>query len=331
LFHTPLLGSLSDQMRAALGKRVPHPARLGKPGEFAQPAESIVLNPMLNGETIACGVESMSRVPMGTAAMGKDTAGPLVAKRYPTGLVNQGVSAELIAAKWGFDRARLDEFSAQSHARAAAAAAAGSFDNEIVDVPDAGSAPHRVDETVRPGTTTDRLAALPPSFHTESLAAQFPQISWHITAGNSSPLTDGAPAALIMAGDTAKRLGLKPRARFHSFAVVGDDQLYMLTAPVPATTRVLDRAGLRIDDIDAYEINKAFAPVPLMWLAEFRADEAKLNPHGGAIALGHLLGASGTRLLATLVNYLEDTGGRYGLQTMCEGAGMANATIIERL
>lgn len=284
---------------------------------------------------VACGVESMSRVPMGTPAMGKDAAGPKVAARYPEGLVNQGVSAELITAKWGFSRARLDEFSAQSHQRAAAAAAAGLFDNEIVPVKvtgaDGAEREHAADETVRPATTVEGLAGLKPSFYTEELAGRFPQITWQITPGNSSPLTDGASAALIMSSAKAKQLGLRPRARFHSFSVVGSDPLYMLTGPIPATEKVLERSGLKIGDIDAYEVNEAFAPVPLAWMVETGADEAKLNPRGGAIALGHPLGASGTRLLATLVNHLEQTGGRYGLQTMCEGAGMANATIIERL
>ena len=181
------------------------------------------------------------------------------------------------------------------------------------------------------GTTSEALAGLKPSFATEELAARFPQITWQITPGNSSPLTDGASAALIMSAERAKQLGLKPRARFHSFAVVGDDPLYMLTAPAPATRKVLAKAGLSIGDIDAFEVNEAFASVPLMWLAEIGASPDRLNPRGGAIALGHPLGASGTKLLATMVNHLEQTGGRFGLQTMCEGGGMANAMIIEIL
>lgn len=284
---------------------------------------------------IACGVESMSRVPMGMSSIGKDPAGPGVAARYPEGLINQGVSAELIAAKWELGREELDAFSAESHRRAAEAAAAGLFDPEIVPItvtgPDGATYAHTVDETVRPGTTAEKLGGLRPSFHTEAYAERFGQAGWHITPGNSSPLTDGASAALIMSEQTAAKLGLPPRARFVSFSVVGDDPLYMLTAPIPATRKVLAKASLQIDDIDAYEVNEAFAPVPLMWAKEFGADPAKLNPWGGAIALGHALGSSGTRLLATLVNNLEATGGRYGLQTMCEGAGMANATVIERL
>ena len=282
---------------------------------------------------IACGVESMSRVPMGMAMVGRDPLGPKVAARYPEGLVNQGVSAELIAAKWGLSRAQLDEFSARSHELAARAASSGAFDNEIVPVmvtrADGAFVEHRTDETVRAGTTSEALAGLKPSFATEELAARFPQITWQITPGNSSPLTDGASAAHIMSAERAKQLGLKPRARFHSFAVVGDDPLYMLTAPAPATRKVLAKAGLSISDIDAFEVNEAFASVPLMWLAELGAPADRLNPRGGAIALGHPLGASGTKLLATMVNHLEQTGGRFGLQTMCEGGGMANAMIIE--
>ncbi|MDO2381382.1 thiolase family protein [Rhodococcus electrodiphilus] len=284
---------------------------------------------------IACGVESMSRVPMGTSSMGQDASGPGIAARYPEGLVNQGISAELIAAKWKFDRDALDTFSAQSHQRAAEAIAAGFFDKEIVPitVTDAAGAQvrHTVDETVRAATTVEGLAGLKPSFYTEAYAQRFPEAQWHITPGNSSPLSDGASAALIMSEEAAAKLGLTPRARFHSFAVAGDDPLFMLTAPIPATRKILAKSGLSIDDIDAYEVNEAFAPVPLMWAHEFGADPAKLNPRGGAIALGHALGSSGTRLLTTLVNHLEATGGRYGLQTMCEGAGMANATVIERL
>ncbi|MDI9958605.1 MULTISPECIES: thiolase family protein [unclassified Rhodococcus (in: high G+C Gram-positive bacteria)] len=284
---------------------------------------------------IAAGVESMSRVPMGTTTMGKDASGPGVAARYPEGLVNQGISAELIAAKWKLDRDALDAFSAQSHQRAAEAAAKGLFDKEILPISVTNAAgetvSHIVDETVRASTTVEGLAGLKPSFYSEKYAQRFPEAQWSITPGNSSPLTDGASAALIMSEEMASKLGLTPRARFHSFSVAGDDPIFMLTAPIPATHKVLARAGLSIDDIDTYEVNEAFAPVPLAWAHEFGADPAKLNPWGGAIALGHALGSSGTRLLTTMVNHLEATGGRYGLQTMCEGAGMANATIIERI
>lgn len=284
---------------------------------------------------VAAGVESMSRIPMGTAGIGQDPLGPGMAKRYPDGLINQGISAELIAAKWKLDRSDLDQFSAESHRRAAEAFASGAFASEIVPitVTDASgtSVEHSSDETVRASTTATGLTGLRPSFRTDAMVERFPEIGWHITPGNSSPLTDGASAALIMSEEAASKLGLTPRARFHSFAVAGDDPMMMLTAPIPATKKILGRSGLRIDDLDAYEVNEAFAPVPLAWSREFGADPAKLNPRGGAIALGHALGSSGTRLLGTLVNYLESTGGRYGLQTMCEGGGMANATIVERL
>lgn len=284
---------------------------------------------------VAAGVESMSRVPMGFSVAGQSPYGPSIAERYPDGLVGQGISAELVAAKWKFDRDALDSFAAESHRRAAQAATDGFFDREIlpIDVADAdgNTVTHRVDETVRASTTAEGLAGLKSSFYSEQYAQRFPEINWHITPGNSSPLTDGASAALIMSDTMASKLGLTPRARFHTFALAGDDPVFMLTAPIPATRKLLDRSGLSIDDIDAYEVNEAFAPVPMAWAHEFGADPAKLNPRGGAIALGHALGSSGTRLLATLVNHLEATGGRYGLQTMCEGAGMANATIIERV
>lgn len=275
------------------------------------------------------GVESMSRVPLGSSAAGGSPMSPRLRARYPEGLVNQGVSAELIAQRWGFDRHDLDAYAAESHRRAAAAWTDGFFDNTVVSVDEAPDA--AADETVRAGTTAEKLAALAPAFRTDALAERFPELGWHITPGNSSPLTDGASAALLMSAERAEALGLRPRARFHAFSVVGDDPMMMLTGPIPATRDILDRAGLAIDDLDAYEVNEAFASVPLAWAAELGADAAKLNPRGGAIALGHALGSSGTRLLGTLIDQLESTGGRYGLQTMCEGGGMANATIIERL
>ena len=284
---------------------------------------------------IACGVESMSRVPMGTASAGADTFGPSVAARYPQGLVKQGIAAELVAARWKLDRDALDAYAVASHQRAAAAWDAGSFAGEVVAMPvvdrDGRTAAHARDETLRPDTTAEALSTLRPSFVSPDAAARFPAIDWRITPGNSSPLTDGASAVLIMSVRAAASCGLRPRARFHAFSVTGDDPLYMLTAPIPATMQVLRRGGLRLEDIDAYEVNEAFACVPLAWAQELGADPAKLNPRGGAIALGHALGSSGTRLLATLLNHLEATGGRYGLQTMCEGGGLANATIIERL
>jgi acetyl-CoA acyltransferase len=282
---------------------------------------------------IACGVESMSRAPMFSNTLGQDANGGPVRHRYPAGLVQQGVSAELIAATYGLSRPELDEFAARSHRLAAAAAAAGAFANEIIPVQadDTSDAIFDRDETIRADTTPATLAGLPAAFHDPGHARRFPGIGWHITAGNSSPLTDGASAALIMSEEMAGALGLRPRARFHAFSVVGSDPLMMLTGPIAATEKVLKRGGLAVDDIDAFEVSEAFASVPLAWQAELGADPARVNPRGGAIALGHPLGASGTRILATLVNYLESAGGRYGLQTMCEGGGMANAAIIERL
>ena len=281
---------------------------------------------------IAAGVESMSRVPLGSASGPQDPFGGAgIRARYPKGLVNQGVSAELIAAKWDFNREQLDRFAAESHRRAAAAAASGAFARELLPVTLPDGRVVDADETIRAETTTSALAQLKPAFYTEEAALRFPQIDWEITAGNSSPLTDAASGALIMSDAMAQKLGLTPRARFHSFAVVGDDPLFMLTGPIPATHKILERSGLAFGDLDVYEVNEAFASVPLAWAHEFDADPAKLNPLGGAIALGHAVGASGTRLLGTMLHQLEATGGRYGLQTMCEGGGMANATIIERL
>ena len=279
---------------------------------------------------VAGGVESMSRVPMGSARMGADPFGPSVTRRFPS-LVPQGVSAELVADKWGLSRAALDEYSVRSHQRAAATAAAGGFDNEIVPLTTPEGTVVSADETIRPGTTAERLATLPTAFGTPEFRQRLPQIDWKITAGNSSQITDGAGAILVTSAERAAALGLRPRARVVASAVVGDDPTLMLTGPIPATARVLERAGLSIDDIDAVEVNEAFAPVPLAWLAEYPVDPVKLNPRGGAIALGHPLGASGIRLMSTLINHLEQTGGRYGLQTMCEAGGMANASIVEIL
>lgn len=276
---------------------------------------------------IAAGVESMSRVPMGTSVLpGSDPFGLAFAERYSEGLVPQGISAELIAAKWRFSRAQLDEFSAGSHEKAARATKDGSFDAELSPI--AGLS---TDEIIRPGTTVDTLAGLKPAFYNEAYAARFPQINWAITPGNSSPLSDGSAAVMITSGETAKKLGLKPLARIHTTTVVGSDPLYMLTGVIPATEKVLARAGLTLADIDLFEVNEAFAPVVLAWAHDVGADLAKTNVNGGAIAIGHPLGASGARIMTTLVNALHQRGGRYGLQTMCEGGGMANATIIERL
>lgn len=284
---------------------------------------------------IACGVESMSRVPMGTPTGNADPFGPDVNERYAPGLVNQGIGAELIAARWGFEREQLDEFAARSHRLAARASDDGAFAREILPVKttdaDGAAVEATIDETVRPGTDVEGLAQLKSAFYDEDTSQRFPEIGWQITPGNSSPLTDGASAVLIMSESKARELGLRPRARFHGFSVVGDDPLKMLTGPIPATERVLERAGLSIGEIDAFEVNEAFAPVPLAWQKELGADADRLNVRGGAIALGHPLGASGTKLLTTLLHILEDHDWRYGLQTMCEGGGMANATIIERL
>ncbi|EHI12167.1 thiolase family protein [Mycolicibacterium thermoresistibile] len=278
------------------------------------------------------GIESMSRVPMGSARMGKDPHGPSVQQRYAPGLVAQGISAELIAARWKFDRETLDAYAARSHQRAAEAVDRGAFGNEIVPVrTPAGDAPIEADETIRPGTTVEALAKLRSSFHSAELAERYPQIGWHVTAGNSSQLSDGASAALIMSEAKANELGLEPLARFHSFAVVGDDPLMMLTGPIPATDRIVQRSGVGLDEIGHFEVNEAFASVALAWQHETGVDDARLNPLGGAIALGHPLGASGTRLMATMVHGLVTSGHRYGLQVMCEGGGMANATLIENL
>jgi acetyl-CoA acetyltransferase family protein len=280
--------------------------------------------------TIAAGLESMSRVPMGSGRQGADPHGPGVRARFP-GLVPQGVSAELVAERWKLTRDELDEYSARSHQRAAATRNSGGFDGELAHITTPDGARVSVDETIRPDTTAATLGALSPAFATEEMRARFPELDWKITAGNSSQITDGAAAVLVMSEERANRLGLRPRARIVASAVCGDDPTLMLTGPIPATQRALARSGLTIDDIDAVEINEAFAPVPLAWMREFAIDPDRVNPCGGAIALGHPLGASGTRLLTTLLNHLEATGGRYGLQTMCEAGGMANALIVERL
>ncbi len=279
---------------------------------------------------IAGGIESMSRIPMGSARMGQDPFGPKVNERFAPGLVSQGISAELVASRWGFDREDLDRYAARSHDLAARAREGGGFSQEIVPVSVNGRDVSS-DETIRPGTTVDALGQLKVSFRTDAAAERFPEIGWHVTAGNSSQITDGAAVLLIMSEEAAKRVGLKPRARFVAYDVCGDDPLLMLTAPIPATQRILKKSGMKLGDIEHYEVNEAFAPVPLAWAKELGADPERLNPRGGAIALGHPLGASGARLMTTMLHALEQTGGRYGLQTMCEAGGMANATIIERL
>ncbi|HUZ11148.1 MAG TPA: thiolase family protein [Acidimicrobiales bacterium] len=281
---------------------------------------------------VALGVEGMTRTPMGSSVV-KGLGfpyGPRVGRRYEErgGLVNQGISAELIAEHWDISREAMDEFSVRSHQRAAAARAEGRFDHEIVAVPvrdDDGNDTDELfdtDEGIRPDTSLEALSKLKPAFRPEG---------GRVTAGNSSQITDGAAALLIMSEERANGLGLTPRARFHTFALAGVDPVMMLTGPIPATSTVLERAKLSLDQIDLVEINEAFAPVVLAWAKEHHPDMTRVNVNGGAIALGHPLGASGAKLMTTLLNELERTGGRYGLQTMCEGGGLANATIIERL
>ncbi len=275
---------------------------------------------------IAAGVESMTRVPMGASvADGKYgfPFGPMMTGRYPN-LVPQGISAELIAEKWGISREDNDRFSVESHRRAARAREEGRFDKEILPITvtgESGDVLVNQDEGIRPDSSMETLAKLKPAFKPDGV----------VTAANSSQITDGAAAVLIMSEEKANQLGLKPRARFHTFALAGVDPVLMLTGPIPATSKVLERAKMTLDQMDLIEINEAFAPVVLSWEKEHHPDMSKVNVNGGAIALGHPLGASGTRLMTTLLNELERTGGRFGLQTMCEGGGMANATIIERL
>lgn len=294
----------------------------------SQQAAHIAAQGVISGAydvAIACGVESMSRVPMGSNVLpGSDPFGLKLGERYPEGLVGQGISAELIAARWKISRGEQDAFALESHRRAAGAWQRGEFDREVAW---AGQR----DETVRPGTSAEVLGLLRPAYYDPVMEQRFPEIGWQVTAGNSSPVNDGAAALLIMGADVAERLGLRPRARFHSFAVAGDDPLLMLTAIMPATEKVLARAGLGIEDIDLFEVNEAFASVVLAWQRETGVDADKLNVRGGAIAIGHPLGGSGARIMTTLLHNLEDRGGRYGLQTMCEAGGLANATIIERV
>jgi acetyl-CoA acyltransferase len=274
---------------------------------------------------VAGGVESMTRVPMGSAAGDSVPYGRSIRDRYAgvEGFAenapvpfNQGVGAELIAARWGFTRTRLDEYVLDSHARAAAASDNGLFTAEITPVDGVNA-----DEGIRRDTYLAKLAALPTLFKEAGT----------VTAGSASPISDGAAALAVTTSQWAAAHGLRPLARIHTAVVVGDDPVIMLTGPIPATAKALRRAGLSIEDIGLYEVNEAFAPVPLAWLAETGADPARMNPRGGAIALGHPLGASGARLMTTLVHSMRDAGIRYGLQTMCEGGGMANATILELL
>jgi len=280
---------------------------------------------------IAAGVEHMTHTPMGSSVV-RDLGfpfGPKMMERYAErgGLVSQGISAEMIADQWNLSRDDLDAFGARSQQYAARATAEGRFEREILPVTvkdDEGAATNEVistDEGIRPDTTAEVLANLKPAFKPDG----------KVTAGNSSQISDGAAAVLIMSEEKASALGLTPRARFHTFSLAGVDPVTMLTGPIPATRSVLEKAKMTIDDIDLVEINEAFASVVLAWEKELHADMDRVNVNGGAIAIGHPLGCSGAKLMCTLLNELERTGGRWGLETMCEGGGMANATIIERL
>ncbi len=276
---------------------------------------------------IAAGVEVMTRTPMGASVvkgMGFPFSETMQNRYEETGLPPQGIGAEMIADEYGFTREDLDAFGAESQRRAAVATAEGRFENEIVPVPveiDGATEVMTADEGIREGTTSESLSKLNPAFREDG----------KVTAGHSSQITDGASAVLVMSAEKAAELGLRARARFHSFALAGADPVTMLKGPIPATEKVMARSGLTLEDIDLFEVNEAFASVVLAWQKEHGTDLNKTNVNGGAIALGHPLGCSGTKLMATLLNELERTNGRYGLQTMCEGGGMANATIIERL
>ncbi len=269
---------------------------------------------------VAGGVEVMTQVPMG-ASIGKDAGfpfGPKMMKRYEGQQISQGLGAEMIAEKWGLSRQQLDEFSLASHEKAAAAIDAGAFTAQYAEVPGTGLT---VDEGVRRDTSLEKLGSLKPAFKEDGV----------IHAGNSSQISDGSGALLVTTSEKARELGLKPLVRLHTFALAGDDPVIMLTAPIPATAKALAKSGLSINEIGAFEVNEAFAPVPLAWLSETGADAKALNPLGGAIAIGHPLGGSGAILMTRLVHHMVDNGIRYGLQTMCEGGGMANATILELL
>jgi acetyl-CoA acyltransferase len=288
----------------------------------SQQALDFAVQAVMSGQqdvVVAGGVEVMSRVPLGAARATGMPYGPKVLDRYKGFAFNQGISAEMIAQKWGFSRTRLDEYSAASHERAAAAQDSGAFETQMITVfPDDGD-PVVDDEGVRRGTTVEKLAGLRPAFAEDGV----------IHAGNSSQISDGAAALLVMSEESAVAMGLSPIVRYRAGAVTGADPVLMLTGPIPATEKVLHKAGVRLDEVGVFEVNEAFAPVPLAWLAETGADEAKLNPLGGAIALGHPLGASGAVLMTRMINHMRDKGIRYGLQTMCEGGGTANATLVE--
>ncbi len=289
------------------------------------------------GLIVASGLEHMTRVPLGSSMAGGSPFPPSLVVRYEGKLVPQGISAELIASRWGISRDEQDDFGYRSHERAARATSEGWFREHLVLVkPDGDGELLDRDEGIRMEPDRERMRSLDAAFRAEAFEQMFPgAIGWTVTAGNSSQVSDGAAAVLVASRERAEELGLRPRARFVSFAVVGDDPVLMLTGPIPATRAVLERAGLRLDDVDVVEINEAFASVVLAWKKELGVPEDwfedHVNPNGGAIAMGHPVGASGARLLADLLAELERRGGRFGLQVMCEGGGMANATVVERL
>ncbi len=271
---------------------------------------------------VAGGVESMSRVPMGSPmANGQNPLGSLYIERYGETFPNQGIGAEMIAKEWGFSRTQLDEFALRSHEKAAAAIDAGRFERQITPIQRADGTLIKTDEGVRRGSSVETLGTLKTAFRADGV----------VTAGNASQISDGSAALLITTREKARELGLTPIARIHTAVVVGSAPMPMLTGPIPATQKVLTRSGLKLSEIGAFEVNEAFASIPLAWLHDIGADEKLLNPNGGAIALGHPLGGSGARLMTTLVHHMRDNGIRYGLQTMCEGGGQANATILELL
>jgi acetyl-CoA acyltransferase len=287
----------------------------------SQQALDFAVHAVMSGQqdvVVAGGVEVMSRVPLGSARSTGMPYGPKVLARYDDFSFNQGISAELIATRWNLSRTRLDEYSAQSHERAAAAQDAGAFTDQIVPVFIEGDV-IAADEGIRRGTTVEKLAGLKSAFTDDGV----------IHAGNSSQISDGAAALLVTTAENAVNMGLTPLVRYRAGAVTGADPVLMLTGPIPATEKVLHKAGVGLDEVGVYEVNEAFAPVPLAWLADTGADEARLNPLGGAIALGHPLGASGAVLMTRMIHYMRDSGIRYGLQTMCEGGGTANATLVE--
>jgi acetyl-CoA acetyltransferase family protein len=270
---------------------------------------------------IAGGVESMSRTPMGASLANGGNPYPASFKSRYERTPNQGIGAEMMATKWGLTRTQLDQFSLDSHEKAGAAQDSGAFDDQIVGIKDPEGNVVLSDEGIRRGTTLEKMAQLKPAFSEDGV----------IHAGNSSQISDGCGALLFMSAEKAKSLGLKPIARVHTACLAGADPVMMLSAPIPATQKALARSGLSVDDIGVFEVNEAFAPVPMAWLKEIGADERKLNPNGGAIALGHPLGGSGARIMTTMLYHMRDNNIRYGLQTMCEGGGQANATILELL